>query len=51
MTKKRQTIHKLGDIKQIEKVQKRETKGLSLELEHPQYFVDGRGSLQAKKGR
>jgi len=27
------------------------TKGLSLELEHPQYFVDGRGSLQAKKGR
>ena len=25
--------------------------GLSLELEHPQYFVDGRGSLQAKKGR
>jgi len=25
--------------------------GLSLELEHPQYFVDGKGSLQAKKGR
>ena len=24
--------------------------GKSLELEHPQYFVDGRGSLQAKKG-
>jgi len=27
------------------------TQGKSLELEHPQYFVDGRGSLQAKKGR
>jgi len=26
-------------------------RGLSLELEHPQYFVDGKGSLQAKKGR
>jgi len=25
--------------------------GKTLELEHPQYFVDGRGSLQAKKGR
>ena len=23
--------------------------GKTLELEHPQYFVDGRGSLQAKK--
>jgi len=26
-------------------------KGKSLELEQPQYFVDGRGTLQAKKGR
>jgi len=25
--------------------------GKSLELEQPQYFVDGRGTLQAKKGR
>jgi len=25
--------------------------GLTLELEQPQYFVDGRGTLQAKKGR
>jgi len=24
--------------------------GKSLELEQPQYFVDGRGTLQAKKG-
>jgi len=27
------------------------TPGKSLELEQPQYFVDGRGTLQAKKGR
>jgi len=27
------------------------TVGKSLELEQPQYFVDGRGTLQAKKGR
>ena len=25
--------------------------GKSLELEQPQYFVDGRGTLQGKKGR
>ena len=25
-------------------------KGKSLELEQPQYFVDGRGTLQARKG-
>ena len=25
--------------------------GKSLELEQPKYFVDGRGTLQAKKGR
>jgi len=25
--------------------------GLTLELEQLQYFVDGRGTLQAKKGR
>ena len=27
------------------------SEGNTLELEQPQYFVDGRGTLQAKKGR
>ena len=32
------------------KLWQQKSNGKSLELEQPQYFVDGRGTLQAKKG-